>query len=333
MRSLLSLTLASLLGLNACSAAPTTQRSIPGTDSSDSIADNDQQAVTADGRYSGLSASFDCRFTPEREWDGQDSVTLAIRLFLYRKGEDQPFQTLIQKTDNWLASTDYQRPYLRSESTGKTYNEPEEGEIGHTGDVVIADLNFDGREDIALISDHGYADFYTFYLQDASGRFEPNGSLTDNVRLFPHIDQAHRTLHTFNLEGSEHTMERVFEPVGATASYFSERAHFRVPASDTASYAVTKATAVRLTEKAAGGKLGKAVKLRTDGVNRCDDWMMVRGNVWNGTEKDGTNGERINALLFLSGGHWQVKYVSVTGGICPLCQPVKTWNLDGECLL
>jgi hypothetical protein len=55
------------------------------------------------------------------------------------------------------------------------------------GDLLIADLNFDGREDIAIKFDSGGngGPFYNFYIQDDKGIFKIDHFLTESVRSFP----------------------------------------------------------------------------------------------------------------------------------------------------
>jgi hypothetical protein len=67
------------------------------------------------------------------------------------------------------------------------------------GDIIIADLNFDGKEDIAIKYDSGGpgGPFYNFYLQDDNGRFYKSNYLTDHVGSFPQeIDSEHKTITT-----------------------------------------------------------------------------------------------------------------------------------------
>ncbi|WDF78933.1 hypothetical protein PQ469_02800 [Mucilaginibacter sp. KACC 22773] len=67
------------------------------------------------------------------------------------------------------------------------------------GDLVIADLNFDGKEDLAIKYDSGGngGPIYNFYLQDNKGYFHKDNYLTDRVGSFPReIDIKHKTITT-----------------------------------------------------------------------------------------------------------------------------------------
>jgi hypothetical protein len=67
------------------------------------------------------------------------------------------------------------------------------------GDLIIADLNFDGKEDIAIKHDSGGngGPHYNFYLQGINGRFTLNKYLTNNMSSFPaEINSVTNTLIT-----------------------------------------------------------------------------------------------------------------------------------------
>ena len=67
------------------------------------------------------------------------------------------------------------------------------------GDLIIADLNFDGKEDIALKFDSGGngGPLYKFYLQNNRGTFDLSGYLTDYIGSFPaNINSKNKTLTT-----------------------------------------------------------------------------------------------------------------------------------------
>ncbi|WP_295712514.1 hypothetical protein [Mucilaginibacter sp.] len=67
------------------------------------------------------------------------------------------------------------------------------------GDLIIADLNFDEKEDIAIKYDSGGngGPVYNFYLQDKTGNFKLSKYLTNRVCSFPfYIDNRHKTIAT-----------------------------------------------------------------------------------------------------------------------------------------
>ncbi|MGF7076881.1 XAC2610-related protein [Mucilaginibacter sp. 3215] len=67
------------------------------------------------------------------------------------------------------------------------------------GDLVIADVNFDELEDIAIKYDSGGngGPLYNFYLQDKNGHFYLSRYLTDSVGSFPaYINPKQKTITT-----------------------------------------------------------------------------------------------------------------------------------------
>jgi hypothetical protein len=74
---------------------------------------------------------------------------------------------------------------VRSYITGK--NKGAEIMDYDAGDLIIADLNFDGKEDIAIKNDSGGngGPTYNYYLQTANGQFKKDIYLSENMRPFP----------------------------------------------------------------------------------------------------------------------------------------------------
>ena len=55
------------------------------------------------------------------------------------------------------------------------------------GSLIVADFNFDGREDVAIKNDSGGngGPLYNYYLQNAKGIFVIDDFLTNTVQFFP----------------------------------------------------------------------------------------------------------------------------------------------------
>jgi hypothetical protein len=87
-------------------------------------------------------------------------------------------------------------------SFSTNYNTSIECEDGHCGDIIIADLNFDGLDDIA-IADHYIASsiLYSFYLQSKGRKFVKSDYLSDTIGYFPSdISKRDCTLTTVKLD-------------------------------------------------------------------------------------------------------------------------------------
>jgi hypothetical protein len=81
------------------------------------------------------------------------------------------------------------------------------------GDIVVADLNFDGREDIAVKTDSGgdAGPWYTFFVQGSDGHFHKDRYLTDSVSSFPaSISTSHRTLTLDYISSNGTSFEYIF---------------------------------------------------------------------------------------------------------------------------
>jgi len=74
---------------------------------------------------------------------------------------------------------------VRSYTTG--YNKNALVADNDYGSLIVADFNFDGREDIAIKNDSGGngGPLYNYYLQNAKGNFVINDFLTNTVQFFP----------------------------------------------------------------------------------------------------------------------------------------------------
>lgn len=120
-----------------------------------------------------------------------------VTITIYQKKTRAIVQTLKYKAnfvfDGIFSHCDSVRSYI----TG--YKQDTEVSDYDFGDLIIADLNFDGLEDIAIKHDSGGngGPFYNFYIQDGSGHFQLDRYLTDSVGSFPRfINPKRKTIAT-----------------------------------------------------------------------------------------------------------------------------------------
>jgi hypothetical protein len=99
------------------------------------------------------------------------------------------------------------------------------------GDFIIADFNFDGKEDIALKHEEGGngGPLYNFYLQDDSGRFERNKYLSGEMMYFPHIiDSKNMELRVYLRMDSTTDQETVYAYINSSKTWkIIERTKFK----------------------------------------------------------------------------------------------------------
>lgn len=120
--------------------------------------------------------------------------------------EDSIIQIIyVDKMDqpNYLYFSCKNEPKYRSQITGKNFKKRVVDD--YFGELVIADLNFDGLEDFATPIDYGCdnGSHQAFYIQDENGSFTLNIYLTDSVIWFPQeINVKKKTFKTITNAGS-----------------------------------------------------------------------------------------------------------------------------------
>jgi hypothetical protein len=75
----------------------------------------------------------------------------------------------------------------------------------YAGDLIVDDLNFDGRDDVVMINDMGgnNGPFYSYFIQQADQKFILDKYLTDSVTYFPaEINRKRKTLTTYENAGA-----------------------------------------------------------------------------------------------------------------------------------
>ena len=144
--------------------------------------------------YSNLSYTYVYKITVVK---GSDEYDSQLRLYIF-KWDGKLLQEIDEDAGSLYNSDAFKSgKNSRSYITGKGRNAPVED--FDFGDLIIADLNFDGKEDIALktglSADAG--PYYAFYTQGNDGRFYPDNFLTNHVASFPkYINAKARTITT-----------------------------------------------------------------------------------------------------------------------------------------
>lgn len=101
---------------------------------------------------------------------------------------------------------------VRSYST-KT-NTDKQAVDNYYGDIIIADLNFDNKDDVIIINDAGGngGTFYSYFLQNDNRKFILNSYLTDSMTYFPKkINSGNKTLTTYVHAGTCGLGEHIYK--------------------------------------------------------------------------------------------------------------------------
>ncbi len=113
-----------------------------------------------------------------------DSVSRVIKIFDKKDSLIQKLRIGLEM-GTWYPDDRLQLRPSRSYITGKNMHFDDVD--NYCGEIVVADLNFDGLEDFATPTSSGTDNgpHYSFYVQDTHHRFKLNRYLTDNVTWFP----------------------------------------------------------------------------------------------------------------------------------------------------
>jgi len=177
------------------------------------------QSVT----YSNLSYKYIYKITVVKSGD-KDDFRCRLRLYVFKR--DGKLLQVIDVDAGSLHDDDAFKSSKNSRSfiTGRGRNLPVEDY--DFGDLVIADLNFDGKEDIAvksgLSADSGPN--YTFYMQGNDGLFYIDNYLTANVLSFPkYINAKAKTITTQTHANVSQEDKRTFKYNADTKKWHFEK--------------------------------------------------------------------------------------------------------------
>lgn len=136
--------------------------------------------------YSDLSYLYDYKVKFVRMYNfkniGDSSI---VQVFIFDKKTKKKLDNIEIRSIYYFGEVFESRNNVKSFITGK--NKGKESIDNNFGDLIVADFNFDSKEDFAVINDSGgnNGPLYTFYLQNEKGRFSKDQFLTDTVIFFP----------------------------------------------------------------------------------------------------------------------------------------------------
>ncbi len=162
--------------------------------------------------YKELSYTFDYKVKVKKMLNTIDYYDSSIvKIYIIDKNTNN-FVDSVSFTSLFLTYNSFQDcNNVRSYISGK--NETQIISDNNYGQLVIVDLNFDSKEDIAIIHDSGGSSgpHYSYFIQDQKNTFHLDQFLTDSVDFFPEeIDVKKMTLTTRVSSGAKWLSEREF---------------------------------------------------------------------------------------------------------------------------
>lgn len=149
--------------------------------------------------HKNLSAGFDIAVYVQKYIDTTEGhVSSKVKLLLSDKKSKITFDSIELSSAFYYGTIFQDCKNVMSYSTA--FNKNRKTVDNNYGDIVIADLNFDNREDIAVINDMGGngGPLYSFFIQDTDRTFSKDVFLTDSMEFFPSkINKAAKTLTTY----------------------------------------------------------------------------------------------------------------------------------------
>ncbi len=133
--------------------------------------------------HENLSVRFD--FRTRLVYDEKSGIS-TISVDIIDKSQRGNIQTVTIKGEGFYADSFSACNSVRSYTTNVNDDLPSGGE-NDSGNLIVADFNFDGREDFALKRDKGGngGPLYEFYVQSADKKFHSDKFLTDTMEFFP----------------------------------------------------------------------------------------------------------------------------------------------------
>lgn len=155
-------------------------------------------AQTLQCDHNDLSAQFDVNVDFVRLTDSiEQRDSSIVKLLLTDKTSHAPLDSLTVTSlfyyGDIFSHCDNTRSYTTHYNTGREVVD------NYYGDIIVADLNFDQLDDIAVINDAGLTSgsLYTYFLQTPDKKFVCDRYLTDSIAYFPDvIDPVQRQLVT-----------------------------------------------------------------------------------------------------------------------------------------
>lgn len=134
-----------------------------------------------------ISKKFDFEIS-SKSTDSNDLGSVEIKIKIFSHGKKNLIQIINIESKSILKSKSFRncsdhKSYLKNvNSVIKAYDYD-------FGDVIVADFNFDGKEDLAIKREEGGngGPLYNFYLQSENKRFLIDNFLSNEMKTFPYF--------------------------------------------------------------------------------------------------------------------------------------------------
>ncbi len=174
----------------------------------------DYDTVLMNGcKHYNLSIAFDIQTHISKFRDTTEKHdSSAVKLFLTHKKTNKIMDSIFLSSHFYFDHFFMDCNNVRSYSTKMNANK--QAADGYYGDIVVADFNFDKKDDLAVINDYGgnSGSFYSYFIQDNNRKFIINRYLTDSMTYFPsEINKNKKTLTTYGLAGACGVGEHIYQ--------------------------------------------------------------------------------------------------------------------------
>jgi hypothetical protein len=137
--------------------------------------------------YTKLSEKYNYEIKNIQRCDSSDLDCENIAIVIIRDKKTLAVVDSVNTTLSWQFEDVFTKPEERSKSFFTKFNLDALIENGDFGDFIVADFNFDNKEDFAIIYDSGASSgaTYNFFIQGSNYKMYLNTFLTDTLRVFP----------------------------------------------------------------------------------------------------------------------------------------------------
>lgn len=161
-----------------------------------------------------IAVEFKCFSLPEGLYDSCIAV-----IIVKDKDSTRHFDSVI------VASNFYYVPLISFNcdsmlSYATMYNADRLEMDNYLGDVIIADFNFDNKDDIAVINAMSNSGaFYSYFTQSPDKKFVFDSYLTDSISFFPQINKSRKELITNVRSGACCVNEHLYRYISPTKKW------------------------------------------------------------------------------------------------------------------